>query len=93
MCVCTYVCMNMCLGLRTICRSHFSLHCVGSRDQTKVVKLGSKHLYPLNHFVGPFLKGNFMGPQLSGHTQPCLFWGSRAVPEFHVGPEAGSVFL
>lgn len=30
-----------------------SFHCLGPRDQTHIVRLGSKHLYPCSHFTSP----------------------------------------
>ena len=43
----------MCADQRTACRSQLSFHCVGPRDQTRVFRLGSKHLYPLSPLAGP----------------------------------------
>ena len=33
-----------------------SFHFIGSRDQTEVVRLGSKCLYPLSHVTSPTLQ-------------------------------------
>ena len=57
----------MCGGQRTTCRSLgsiFFLHYIGSGDLTQVVRLGSKHLYPLSHLAGP----NFLSFRLC----PCV---------------------
>lgn len=35
----------------------FSVHYMGPRDQTRVMRLGSKHLYLVSHLSGP--KGAF----------------------------------
>ena len=35
----------------------FSVHYVGPRDQTHIIRLGGKHLYLVSHLSGP--KGTF----------------------------------
>ena len=37
-------------------KSVLFLHHVGPRNQTMVISLGSKHLYPLSHLSGPILE-------------------------------------
>lgn len=39
-------------GHKKTCESVFPFYYAGSRDQTWVVQLGSKHLYPLTHLAG-----------------------------------------
>lgn len=39
---------------RSTCASQFSsVHCVGLRDLTQVIRLGSRGLYPLSHLSSP----------------------------------------
>lgn len=69
MCVCcmhTYMSRHTCGSQRTICRSWLFLplfpprHHVEHRAQTKVARLGSKHLYSLSHrFSSPFFETEF----------------------------------
>lgn len=50
-CTCVCVCVHAYGGQRIICGSQV-FHHVCPRDQIQVIKLGSKHLEPLNHVPG-----------------------------------------
>jgi hypothetical protein len=45
---------HMCRGQRTTW-SRYSFHHLGPSDQTPVIRLGSRYIYPQRNLTGPFL--------------------------------------
>lgn len=66
--------------LAGVWKSVFFLHYIGSEALTQVVRLGSKHLYPLSHLTGP----NFLSFRLC----PCVnvYTGMPVSGDFILNP-------